>query len=89
MSYNFPVAWLYDQPDRYEVIHDEAKSLWLKVRQQQVERYTIPLYLHPDRKPLSTEEACELLKSLGVDPMLDGNMLKILRAVEQAHGIVE
>ena len=40
-------------------------------------------------KPLSTESASALLTSLGYDPMLDGNMLKILRAVEQAHGIVE
>jgi len=38
-------------------------------------------------EPLSTESASALLKSLGYDPMLDGNMLKILRAVEQAHGI--
>lgn len=37
--------------------------------------------------PLSTESASALLKSLGYDPTLDGNMLKILRAVEQAHGI--
>lgn len=38
-------------------------------------------------EPLSTESASALLKSLGYDPTLDGNMLKILRAVEQAHGI--
>lgn len=39
--------------------------------------------------PLSTESASALLTSLGYDPLLDGNMLKILRTVEQAHGIVE
>lgn len=41
-----------------------------------------------DREPLSTEEACALLKdALGIDPIIDGNLLKMLRSVEQAHGI--
>ena len=40
------------------------------------------------RQPLSTDAACALLKdTLGIDPRLDGNMLKMLRAVERAHGI--
>ena len=83
-----PVAWLHDQPERYDVVHDEAKALWLKAHPKQVEHYTIPLYRHAERQPLSTEAACSLLKdALGIDPMLDGNMLKMLRAVEQAHGI--
>ena len=25
-----PVAWLHDQPERYDVVHDEARALWLK-----------------------------------------------------------
>jgi len=92
MSYdqNYPVAWLHDQSGpcgQYSVIHDEVKALWLKAKPQQVEHYTIPLYLRADNKPLSMEASSALLKSLGYDPMLDGNMLKILRAVEQAHGI--
>lgn len=83
-----PVAWLHDQPGRYDVAHDMAKALWLKACPKQVEHYTIPLYLHEHREPLSTEAACALLKNvLGIDPLLDGNMLKLLRAVEQAHGI--
>jgi hypothetical protein len=83
-----PVAWLHDQPERYDVVHDEAKALWLKAWPKQVEHYTIPLYRHAERQPLSTEHACALLKdALGIDPILDGNMLKMLRAVERAHGI--
>ena len=39
-----PVAWLHDQPERYDVVHDEAKALWLKAWPKQVEHYTIPLY---------------------------------------------
>jgi len=70
------------------VVHDAARALWLKARPQQVEHYTIPLYRQETREPLSTEAACALLKAvLGIDPLLDGNMLKMLRAVEQAHGI--
>jgi len=38
------VAWLHDDPSRYDVIHDAAKSLWLKSFPKQVEHYTIPLY---------------------------------------------
>lgn len=83
-----PVAWLHDQPERYEALHDKAKALWLKAKPKQVEHYTIPLYRHVERHPLSTEAACSLLKNeLGIDPMLNGNMLKIVRLVEQAHGI--
>lgn len=38
--------------------------------------------------PLTTEAACKLLIDVfGGDPMLDGNLLKMLRAVERAHGI--
>jgi len=38
---------------------------------------------------LSTDDACALLRNvLGIDPVLDGNMLKMLRMVEQAHGIL-
>ena len=83
-----PVAWLHDGDGRYDVVHDEAKALWLKAWPKQVEHYTIPLYRHEHREPLSTDAACALLKdALGIDPMLDGNMLKMLRAVERAHGI--
>lgn len=83
-----PVAWLHDQPGRYDVVHDEAKAFWLKAWPKQVEHYTIPLYRHAERQPLSTDAACALLKdTLGIDPRLDGNMLKMLRAVERAHGI--
>ena len=47
-----------------------------------------PNTAHERREPLSTDAACALLKdALGIDPMLDGNMLKMLRAVELAHGI--
>lgn len=85
---DFPVAWAHNQQGRYDVIHNEAKKLWLNANPKQVEHYTIPLYSHTDNKPLSTEAACALLKSVGYDMMLDGNVLKILRAVEQAHGIL-
>lgn len=38
--------------------------------------------------PLTTEAASKLLVDVfGGDPMLDGNLLKMLRAVERAHGI--
>jgi len=38
---------------------------------------------------LSTDDACALLRNvLGIDPVLDGNMLKMLRMVERAHGIL-
>ena len=83
-----PVAWMHDQPERYDVVHNEAKALWLKAWPKQVEHYTIPLYRHERREPLSTDAACALLKdALGIDPLLDGNMLKMLRAVDRAHGI--
>ena len=84
-----PTAWLHDAAGRYDVIHDEAKVLWLKAHPWQVKHYTIPLYRHDRRMPLSTEDARALLKDvLGIDPLLDGNMLKMLRAVERAHGIL-
>lgn len=82
-----PVAWLHNECGRYDVVHDEAKALWLKVSPMQVEHYTIPLYGHENREPISTDAACSLLKSLfGATPP-DGNMLKLIRAVERAHGI--
>jgi hypothetical protein len=60
----------------------------MKAWPKQVEHYTIPLYRHERREPLTTEAACTLLKdTIGIDPLLDGNMLKMLRAVERAHGI--
>lgn len=83
-----PTAWMHDQPERYDVVHDKAKALWLEAWPKQVEHYTIPLYRHAARQPLSTEDARALLKdALGIDPIFDGNMLKMLRAVERAHGI--
>jgi len=82
-----PDAWMHDEPNRFEVIHDASKELWMKAFPKQVEHYTVPLFRHAERQPLSTESACALLKSVGADPILDGNMLKILRAVEVAHGI--
>ena len=85
---NKPVAWLINVPGRYDVVHDEVKSLWLNVIPGRIENYTIPLYRIPDREPLSTEAARELIvDSLGIDPILDGNLLKMLRSVERAHGI--
>lgn len=48
-----PAAWMHDQPDRFDVIHAEAKALWLKAWPKQVEHYTIPLYRHQERQPLS------------------------------------
>ena len=69
-------------------MHDEAKAIWLKTWPKQVEHYTLPLYRHATRQPLSTEDACELLKDVfGIDPILDGNLLKLLRTVERMHGI--
>ena len=83
-----PVAWLHDQPERYDVIHDEVKELWLRAKPKQVEHYTIPLYRRDLREPMSTDAACALLKdTLGIDPMFYGNLLKMLRAVERAHGV--
>lgn len=82
------IAWFHDQEGRYDVIHNEVKELWLKSVPKQVEHYTIPLYLWLEREPLSTDEACALLRDvLGIDPLLDGNMLKMLRTIERAHGI--
>lgn len=83
-----PIAWLHDQPERYDVIHDEVKELWLRAKPKQVEHYTIPLYRRDLREPMSTDAACALLKdTLGIDPMFYGNLLKMLRAVERAHGV--
>lgn len=83
-----PVAWMHEHPERYDVVHGEARSLWLQVHPKQVEHYTIPLYRHKRRKPMSTDAACELIRAtLGADAMLDGNLLKMLRAVEKSHGI--
>lgn len=82
-----PDAWMHDEPNRFEVIHNASKELWLKAWPKQVEHYTVPLFRHAERQPLSTEAARALLKCVGADPMLDGNILKILRAVEVAHGI--
>jgi hypothetical protein len=80
-----PVAWLHSEDGRYDVLHDEVKALWLKARPKQVEHYTIPLYV---QKQLNTEEACALIAdTLGSSAMHDGNLLKLLRAVERAHGI--
>jgi len=88
LSNDRPVAWLHEHPERCDVVHDEARALWLRARPKQVEHYTIPLYRHKRRKPLTTEAARELIMSvLGVDPFFDGNMLKMLRAIEKAHGI--
>lgn len=42
-----PIAWMHNDPKRRDIIHEDVKQLWLKVRPQQVEHYTIPLYLHP------------------------------------------
>lgn len=69
-----PAAWMHDQSDRFDVIHAEAKALWLKAWPKQVEHYTIPLYRHQERQPLSTDDACALLRNvLGIDPVLDDN----------------
>ena len=42
----------------------------------------------PRNIPLTTEAASKLLVDVfGGDPMQDGNLLKMVRAVELAHGI--
>lgn len=41
-----PIAWLHDHAKRYDIIHDEVKALWLNIRPELVEHYTIPLYKH-------------------------------------------
>ncbi|SOD42427.1 hypothetical protein [Nitrosovibrio sp. Nv4] len=51
-----PVAWMHNESRRVDVVHAEAKGLWLKVSPKRVEHYTIPLYTHPAND--------ELLKAL-------------------------
>jgi hypothetical protein len=93
MSEQIPLAWLHDSEGRYDVIHSVAKELWVQAGiSQQVEHYTIPLYAHPHPyrpQAMSTEEAMELLKKLfGIGFVENaGNMLKLIRAVEQWHKV--
>ena len=87
-----PVAWMHDQPERYDVVHNEAKALWLKAWPKQVEHYTIPLYRHERREPLSTDAACALLKdALGIDPLprsrLDRNVMRQLNGGRKLNNL--
>ncbi len=53
-----PVAWLHDDPKRFDVIHAEVKELLQKAGGHlhrpldKTERYTVPLYTRP--QPAST-----------------------------------
>lgn len=82
-----PTAWLHDNDGRRDVIHNEAKKLWLNVRPSQVEHYTVPLYMQEKRSPMSTQRAIDMCRSIGFDPEQNGNFLKLVRLVESAHGI--
>jgi len=68
-----PAAWMHDQPDRFDVIHAEAKALWLKAWPKQVEHYTIPLYRHQERQPLSK---IPLLKPEKTQPRQASRLIK-------------
>ena len=53
-----PVAWMRDAgEDSISTMTccctDAVKQLWLKVNPEQVERYTIPLYAHPQPQPMT------------------------------------
>lgn len=60
-----PVAWMRDAgEDSISTMTccctDAVKQLWLKVNPEQVERYTIPLYAHPQPQPM-TDAARDVL----------------------------
>lgn len=82
-----PTAWLHDSDGRIDVIPNELKNIWLNVRPSQVEHYTIPLYIQSKRSPICTQQAIDMCRSVGLDPELNGNILKLVRLVEAAHGI--
>ena len=42
-----PAAWLHIKHPTAYVITDRVKCIWLKCKEQHVERYTIPLYAAP------------------------------------------
>lgn len=77
------VAYMHDGDGRVDCIHSQVRDLWLKAWPKQVERYTIPLVRLPQRKPMTTERAKELMReTLGVENISEGNLIKLLRAIE-------
>lgn len=82
-----PTAWLHESDGRIDVIPNELKDIWLKVRPSQVEHYTVPLYLQSKRSPICTQQAIDMCRSVGLDPEQNGNILKLVRLIEVAHGI--
>lgn len=67
-----PVAWLHDDPQRYDVIHAEVKDLLVKFRDaagylhrplDKSAHYTIPLYTAP-AAPASQDAEDALMKAL-------------------------
>lgn len=67
-----PVAWLHDQPERFDVIHDLVKSALQGANSASVQRpavdktehYTIPLYATPQPAPQPCRDAAEQLQSM-------------------------
>lgn len=43
-----PIAFLHNDPERFDVIHAKVKELWLKFKPDHVEHYSIPLYSKED-----------------------------------------
>lgn len=81
-------AWMHNGSGRYDIIHDEVKHLLESAGLDTAKNYEIPLYAHAEKQPLNTDEAVSLIKSAtGDDAMQNGNLLKIFRAAERAHGI--
>lgn len=70
-----PIAWMHDQPGRLEVIHSEAKTLWLRHWPRQVEHYTVPLF-----RLLPKDEALYHQSILLADILLDA--YEVINTVE-------
>ena len=77
------VAYMHDGEGRVDCIHSQVRDLWKKVSPERVARFTIPLIRLPQRKPMLTDRAKELMReTLGVENISDGNLIKLLRAIE-------
>jgi hypothetical protein len=77
------VAWAHIGNGRCDVIADEVKQFLLRAKPELVEFYAIPLKESCGCVPMSTEQVCKLIQDvLGVSYREDGNMVKLVRAVE-------
>ena len=79
------VAWLHEEG--FKAITDDEKDGWIQSgRSGVVSGYTMPLYTHPPRTPLTDEQILDIWEGFCWGHS-EKDALRLARAIEAAHGI--